>query len=105
MRRLITILSFVALFTCGGCVWPSERSCYDVARKTVMADKDFPKDGKILPIDKCKLYIMKSAGKVVIFYDHTESGRIETDSYDVWLKRIARTWELDYYNPTPKYQQ
>jgi hypothetical protein len=105
MRKLIVFVAFAALVMCGGCVWPSEQACYDVACKTVLADKSFPKDGKVYPIEKCKVYVLKNEGEVKVFYDHVESGNMETDSYDVWLKRIARTWELDYCNPTRKYQQ
>jgi len=69
-----------------------------------LADKNLPKDARVYPMDKCKVYVLKSAAMVKVFYDHLESGRMETDSYDVWLKRIARTWELDYYSMSKKYQ-
>jgi hypothetical protein len=105
MRNLIVFLAFAALLMCGGCVWPSEQSCYDVACKTIKADKDFPKDAKVYPLEKCKVYVLKNAAMVKVFYDHSVSGRTETDAYDVWLKRIARTWELDNYSMSKKYTQ
>ena len=101
----LLIVGLIVLVCVSGCIWPSEQSCYDVAYRTTMTDTNLPKNAVLYPIDRCKVYVCKNAAFVEILYDHSESGRTETDSYSVWLKRIARRWELDYYYPTPKYPQ
>lgn len=102
--RLFVCL-IAAMAVTAGCL-STDRTIYDVACKAVKADAKFPTNGVISPMDKCGFYVARNAACVEVYYEFVNaSGATESDSYIVWVKRIARRWELDRCFPTPKYSQ
>lgn len=96
------LVAVMALAGCSGYIWPSEQACYDIAVRTIKADAALPQDAQLAAIQDCRLMICKSAGTVVVPFESAGTLKGKA-SYTVWLKRIARTWELDYYYKTPYY--
>ena len=95
------ILTGLLAAGCGGL--PSERAVYRVARETVQADPGLPQGAKLYPRGEVDLYVLKNAARVDFHYDYAdEDGRTRTGTYIVWLKRVARRWELDRYSRAPE---
>lgn len=103
MKRTVTLLAAILLGA--GCARaPSERACYRAARDAVRAAPDLPKGAVLAPLSETRIQVAKNAARVQLPYEYvTASGETATDSYVVWLRRIARRWELDRYYPAPKY--
>lgn len=98
MRVVVLLLLAVLSFGCGPGLWPSERTCFKVAQKTLQSDSALPAGLQWAPARQVEIYVVKNAARVDWPYTVSSSaGGTESGVYVVWLKRIARRWELDYY--------
>ena len=104
MRTCLPVLLLVLAAMGGGCRMPSERAVYKAARDAVKADPRLPPSAILHSIDDVEMGIGKNAARVDLAYDFIgPAGQRVTDSYVVWLKRLARTWVVDRLEPAPKY--
>lgn len=104
MKSVILIFVTIFLAGCSGCKLPSERTIYKIACEAVRADPRFPSNGVLQPMEKAEFFVGKNAARVDLPYDFVnESSRTVTDSYTVWLKNMAHSWQVDRCFPTPEY--
>lgn len=98
VNRLAPIawLAVATAVWCGCSRLPAERTVYRVAVKAVEADAALPLGAELASIDQAELYVAKNAARVDIPVTFTDNGRVTSDTYVVWIKRVARTWEFDY---------
>jgi hypothetical protein len=102
MRKLLVVCGIAVGLLVSGCGgMPSERTAYRVARETVQGDPRLPDGAELYPMDEVRIYVLKNAARVDFFYDYLDGGESRTGAYVVWLKRVARRWELDRYAPAP----
>ena len=102
MKSLIVLVLAVLLTGCG--YMPSERAVYHKACEAVRSNPGLPADAAPVSIDEAELHVAKNAAIVELPYYYTdESGERVRGSHRVWLKRIARRWEIDRSIPTPGY--
>lgn len=104
-RHLVwMLLAALCVVGCGPALFPSERTCYKIACEALRSDPDIPGDARPLSIRHAQLHVLKNAARVDLPYEATgPDGTVQTDTYIVWLKRIARRWVADRSFRAPKY--
>jgi hypothetical protein len=96
------ILLPVVLLTSGcGQFWmPSEKIVYERACEAIERSPEYPIGTKLHSIDKTRMYIGKSAGRIDIPCDLAGAdGELKSPTYVVQMKRVARTWIVETIHP------
>ena len=77
---------------------------YRKAAAVVKSDPGLPEGAVLRPRKEAEFFVAKNAASIHVPFEFTnEQGEKETDTYTVWLKRIARRWEIDRYQRSPMY--
>ena len=113
MKRFPEITSWILLLAlvsissgCGRLWMPSEKIVYERACEAIERSSDFPIGTKLHSIDKARIYIGKSAGRIDIPCDLASvAGVSENPTYVVLMKRVARTWVVETIHPPGKYPE
>jgi hypothetical protein len=102
--RIFLVIAFASFFY--GCAMPSDKELYTKARKALVESNKLPAGAELEGFRKTEIYRAKNAACVELSYEFsTGAGKTETDSYRVWLKRVAMSWELDRIAETPQYSE
>lgn len=102
MKRSFVVFLLIGLALASGCVLPSERAVYAVAKEAVLARPEVPDDAKIPRLKDVEIYVCKNAALVELACEFVDSRGLRMKRrYAVWSRRVARTWTLDRCDPTP----
>ena len=99
---LLAVPSVLMVLSAGCARPPTEKPVYTEARRAIEAYDGLPVKSKVLPIDKSKLFIGKSAARADLMVKTQDaSGKSIEKPFTVQLKRVARTWVAQNVSPTP----